>query len=314
MQEILWPQLKNSFPFQLCLVAEEVSGDLEEALSFASELGIEEIEFSSLWGRDFDAVSHKTLEQARGLVDKYGMSVRALLARPFKSLSLKDLSADTLEEDEDFQSHLNILKAELDAAKFLGSPLARVFTFQRKVEDGLAGKYPRPPEGGDFPEEMLEKVARGLSAACRLAEEAGIPLGLENVRSCWCDSGRNTARVLERVGSSWLKVIWDPPNAFVSGEEDCYPGGYEAVKDSTVHVHLKDAVVTNREECETEWERIGDGDVKLSEQLNALKADGYSQSISIETHWAPSKGNPASNTRRTYSGLMNLLKNLDGES
>jgi sugar phosphate isomerase/epimerase len=142
--------------------------------------------------------------------------------------------------------------------------------------------------------------------ACREAEQAGVTLALENVRSCWGNSGHNTAQIVERVDSPWLQVIWDPANSFVCGETP-YPDGYRAVQSQICHVHLKDAVVEDASTGLTRWERIGDGGVGLAAQMAALRDDGYTGCVSIETHWSPPGGDGESNTRRTYEGLMSLL-------
>jgi sugar phosphate isomerase/epimerase len=181
----------------------------------------------------------------------------------------------------------------------------------------MGNPSPRCVRGGAFPEMMQERVATALSLACREAEKAEVRLGLENVRSCWGNSGYNTALILERVNSPWLSAIWDPANGFVSGEEDAYPDGYEAVRPYISHVHLKDAVVENVSDGLIRWERIGDGDVRLQEQMTALRADGYAGCVSIETHWSPPGGSKESNTRQTYDGLIEMLGRIcdpSGES
>ena len=116
--------------------------------------------------------------------------------------------------------------------------------------------------------------------------------------------------VLARVDSPWLTCIWDPANGFVSGEEDAYPAGYQAVQPFVSHVHIKDAIVVDERAGLTRWERIGDGDVGLPQQLGALRDDGYDGCVSIETHWAPPGGAPVVNTKRTYDGLMAILEGL----
>ena len=175
---------------------------------------------------------------------------------------------------------------------------------------GLGNPSPRCAGGGAFPEEMQTKVVRALGLACQAAEDAGIVLGMENVRSCWGDSGHNAALILEQVGSPWLRAIWDPANALVSGEQGAFPEGYAAVESYVAHVHLKDALVLDEVSGLTQWERIGDGAVDLAGQLAVLKTGGYTGCASIETHWSPTGGEPESNTRGTYAGLMAILETL----
>lgn len=307
-----WKRLEAKFPFALSLVAEEIGQDLERTLFIARELGIREIELGSLWGRRIDAVPLDHLVRARDALEEHGMKVRVMAPVIFKSVLLNHLTLESIDRDPHFQEEFRLFQISLEAARFFDAPLVRVFSFRRDGMLDAGNPSPRLPEGGEFPEEVQEKVARALSLACVEAEKAGVTLALENVRSCWGDSGRNTAIILERVDSPLLKVTWDPANAFVCGEEDGYPAGYRAVKNHIVNVHVKDAVVEDAERGLTRWERIGDGAVGWQGQLAALRADGYAGCLSIETHWSPPGGDPETNTRGTCAGLMSVLDGIAG--
>ena len=310
VRELSWNSLKEKFPFRLSLVAMEIGEDWDRVLFVARELGVEELEFGGLWGRRIDAVPLDHLIRARQALEKHGMKVRVISPATFKSVLLNHLPLDGIERDPHFGEEFRLLKASLEAARFFDAPLVRVFSFRRDNMLDTGNPSPRDPGGGDFPEEMQEKVARALELASREAEKYGIVLALENVRSCWGNSGHNTALILERVASPWLKITWDPANAFVSGEENAFPAGYQAVRDYIVNVHMKDAVVVDSGKGLTGWERIGDGSVGCKEQLRALAREGYGECLSIETHWSPPGGDPESNTRKTYEGLMSILKQI----
>ena len=310
MEKVTWSQVQHRFPFRLSLVAEEIGHDFERILIVAQELGIQEVEFGTLWGERIDRVPIKDLVRTRDLLEKHGMQVRVVAPQTFKAVLLGGVPLEHIEQEPHFQGEMQLLRASLAAAQFYGAPLVRVFSFRREGMVGLGNPSPRHLQGGVFPEEMQEKVARGLSLACQEAEKVGVTLALENVRSCWGNSGYNTALILERVNSPWLSVIWDPANGYVSGEEDAYPAGYRAVCPYISHVHLKDAVVEDESSGTIRWERIGDGSVGLAAQLAALAEDGYKGCVSIETHWSPPDGNPESNTRSTYAGLIALLEGI----
>ena len=310
MSQVTWQQLESRFPFGLSAVADEISVDFERTLVVARELGIRDVEFKALWKEPLDSASQDTLAKARDLLDKYEMQVCVVESGTFKSVLLGDVPLERIQDEPTFQEHMQRLRSQLVAAQFLGAPLVRVFSFRREGMVGSGNPAPRHPGGGPFPEEMQEKVARALGLACREAEKTQATLAVENVRSCWGDSGHNTALILERVDSPWLSVIWDPVNGFVSGEEDAYPAGYEEVKPYMSHVHLKDAVVVDEASGLVRWERIGDGDVNLTEHLVALRDDGYTGCIGIETHWSPPGGDPESNTRGSYAGLMDVLDGI----
>ncbi len=309
MKRVERPQL-DQFPFRLSLVLEEVGVNFERALVVANELGIHDVEFGSLWGQRIDLASMSRLVRAKRLLDKYEMRTRVVAGPTFKIVYLGSVPLEHIEREPHFQEQMQLLKAQLAAACFFDAPLARIFSFRREGMVAMGNPSPRYAQGGAFPEAMQEKVAKALRLACREAENARVKLGLENVRSCWGNSGHNSALILERVDSPWLSVIWDPANGFVCGEEDAYPAGYEAIKPYISHVHLKDAVVEDNANGTIRWERIGDGDVGLDGQLAALKVDGYGGCASIETHWSPPGGNKEANTRRTCEGLIEILERI----
>ena len=308
--KLSWSELRGKFPFSLSLVAEEIGQDLDRALFVAQTLGIREIELGSLWGQRIDNVSLSQMLRARESLAKHAVKVSVMAPITFKSVLLDHMTVGSIERDPHFQEEFRLFRTSLEAARFFGAPLIRVFSFRRPGMQNAGNPSPRHPKGGDFPEEMQEKVSRALSLACAEAEKAGVTLALENVRSCWGNSGHNTARIIDRVGSPALKVTWDPANAFVSGEDDAFPTGYQAVNGHVVNVHLKDAVVENVDTGLTRWERMGDGALDWRNQLAALKDDGFSGSLSIETHWSPPGGDTETNTRGTYDGLMSLLADI----
>jgi sugar phosphate isomerase/epimerase len=164
------------------------------------------------------------------------------------------------------------------------------------------------PRGGEILPETLDLIRDGLSLPARMAEREGLTMGLENVRSCYANTGENLRIVINAVGSPALKAVWDPANAFVSGGVD-YPDGYEAVRPHMVHVHFKDARVRDASSGLTSWECIGDGEVRLRDELAAFVRDGYSGVVSVETHWRPEDG--CNGTPAAVAGLRRLLAEVE---
>ena len=305
-----WKILQQRFPFDLCLVAEEIGNDFERVIASARSMGIEEIELGSLWGQRIDDISFGRLVAARDILRDHGMRVRMVATEVFKTVFLGNADADEMSLDPHYRKHMALLRTCVEAAVFFGAPMVRVFSFRREGMVAVGNPSPRMPGGGTFPDEMVTRVAAGLAPAVREAEAAGLVVALENVRSCWCDSGRNTRRVLDKIDSESMRAIWDPANAYACGEEDAVEAGYAAIKSSVAHVHLKDVVVKNTETGLTRWERIGDGDTDLGAQLRALRDDSFDGCISLETHWAPPNSDREANTHGTYAGLVDLLDEL----
>jgi len=300
---------KSPLPFRISVVLEELGTDLERALQVVQSLGIRDVDFGSLWGRRVDCLTVAELVRARELFERYGVQACVVGPETFKTVRLEGVPFEHLDREPALQDALALLRAQLQVARLFGAKLSRVYSFRRSEMVSLGNPSARHPQGGPFPLEMQAKVVRALQLACREAERAGVTLTLENVRSCWGDSGHNTATILQLLDSPWLKVIWDPANGFVCGEGDV-AAGYEAVRAFVAHVHLKDAVLEDASTGLTRWERIGSGQVDLRGQLERLLADGYAGCVSVETHWAPEGGDKISNTCATHASLAEMLEGV----
>src|ERR1019366_4192209 len=125
-------------------------------------------------------------------------------------------------------------------------------------------------------------ASRALEQLAGQAALHGRTIGLENEHACNIATGAETARVLEAVAHPNLKVVWDPANAYVSGETP-YPDGYRRLPvERIAHVHAKDCRVEGHRPM---WCALGEGGIDWKGQIRALAEDGYKGWISLETHW-----------------------------
>ena len=300
------------YPFKLSVVAEEIDDDPRVALPFAQQLGMTHVEFGSLWGRRISEWSDAELHSTRDELERLGLQVAMIGPSTFKTVLLGHVSLAEIEDDPHFQSEMEVMRRTMELAHFFDVPLVRTFSFRREGMVGLGNPSPRLPLGGEIPPKMMDKIRKGMGLICELAEKQNVDLGLENVRSCWANTGWNARRIVEAVGSPRLKVVWDPANDFVSGGAETYPEGYAQVKPHMAHMHAKDARVVDPSIGLTVWERIGDGEVDYEGQMAALIRDGYTGSISIETHYEPPGKTPAEATQLTTEGLLEVLAAVSG--
>src|SRR5262249_24570599 len=127
-----------------------------------------------------------------------------------------------------------------------GARIVRVFSYWRTVR----------------PEECFGRVAEALASLAERAEPRALIIGLENEHACHISTGAETARVLAEVAHPNLKVVWDPCNALVAGEEP-FPQGYRAIPPARIaHVHAKDCFLDGHTyrfgplgECGVDWKR-----------------------------------------------------------
>jgi sugar phosphate isomerase/epimerase len=153
-----------------------------------------------------------------------------------------------------------------EIAKRSGARIIRVFSFWRTVD----------------PKACFERIVESLSdMACAAARE-DLVIGLENEHACNIATGAETARVLAALDHPNLKVVWDPANALVSGE-NAFPEGYNSIPANRIaHVHAKDCTMENDKPV---WGPLGECGLDWLGQIAALERDGYKGWISLETHW-----------------------------
>jgi sugar phosphate isomerase/epimerase len=296
-------------PFRCGAVTDELDEDLEQALRIADDMEIESVELNQLWGRNIVHLPEADVTRAEAVLEAAGARVVAIDPPCFKTCEIDNLPAGRVVEDLEVARHLALLDRALALAQRFRAPFVRVFSFRRSGMLGLGNPSPRLPGGGAIPEEVLERIAEALREAARRAEGAGVTLVLENVRSCWANTGNNTAAVVQAVDSPALGALWDPANDYVSGGIP-YPEGYETVRSYIRHVHVKDASTVDRSSGLTRWEPIGDGEVDYLGQIRALMEDGYTGVVSLETHWRPADWSAERASRRSFDGLIEIVREV----
>jgi sugar phosphate isomerase/epimerase len=296
--------------FGVC--TDEVHSDLETALGVAKELGMRSVELYEFWGKPVVAMDEGEIDRARDLLDQFELSVSAIGSLFLKLVLIGNVPIGRIPDHSAFQEDLKILKASIRVAKRVGAPVVRTYSFRRESMVGRGNPSPRLPQGGEIPDEMLERIVEGLRIAGDETAEAGLVLGLENVRSCWGNTGINLARIIRAADHPSIRAIWDPSNDYVSGGKPL-PDGYEAVKPFICHMHVKDARVVDDKTGLTSWKSVGNGEVDYVGQFKALRRDGYAGTLSLETHWHPPTaggGEPdrVADSRMSFAGVRAALR------
>jgi sugar phosphate isomerase/epimerase len=174
---------------------------------------------------------------------------------------------DVFASKHTFEDQPRLAERAFFIAKKFGARIIRVFSFWRTVD----------------PEACFESVVRELGHLVEKAAQHDLIIGLENEHACNIATGAETRRALDRLQHSSLGVVWDPANAYVSGENP-FPGGYELLPaDRIVHVHAKDC---HMEGHMAMWGPLGTRAIDWKGQITALLKNGYPGYLSLETHWA----------------------------
>lgn len=138
-------------------------------------------------------------------------------------------------------------------------------------------------------QQEIDAVAAALKELAPAAGKAGVILGFENTLPA-----EDSARVLDRVGSSALKVYYDAGNATNMGGFDAPKEIRWLGKDRICQFHFKDKGY------------MGEGKVDYPAVIRAINDIGFSGYANLETS-APS-GNAVDDLRRNLSFARRLLE------
>jgi sugar phosphate isomerase/epimerase len=279
---------------ELAVITDEISQDLDHALSVMAEYDINNAEIRGAWGVNIADADGETINRIKTTCEKRGARVIGIATPVYKCDLKSTASGDSVPggrlhgaEVHEYAEQITLLKRCIETAQVLNTKLIRVFTFWRKSE---------------LNDQIEKSIVDAFREPAKLAEAAGVTLVIENEHACYFGTGVDTARLLKKINSVAVRAVWDPGNAYFAGENP-FPDGYDAIKEFVSHVHVKDA--NNRQD----WCVVGEGSINWPGQLNALKTDGYQGFLSLETHYGGG-GDPETSSRQCLVGLKSLFHNL----
>jgi sugar phosphate isomerase/epimerase len=270
--------MRSALPFEIGAVTDEFLPDnLDRALEAMAGLGMSFAELRVVNGKNIIDHTDAEIDDVRANVEGRGMRILSI-ASPVLKCTLPDappvaphIQQDMFGAAYTFEDQPALARRALDIANRAGAHVVRVFSYWRTID---------PPA-------CFDRVASALRDLADDAAARGLVIGLENEHACNIATGAETARLLARVTSPALQVIWDPANAFVAGETP-FPDGYRQLPiDRIVHVHAKDCRLRDRTPV---WGPLGEMSIDWRGQIAALARDGYTRTISLETHWTGPNG------------------------
>ncbi|QXJ27602.1 hypothetical protein J5U23_00469 [Saccharolobus shibatae B12] len=261
------------------IISDEISLDFEHAVKVIKELGASHVEVRNLWNKNITQVSDSEFSEMRNIVEKYGLTISNLDSFTFKIY---------INDEKGYKEHLQILRKVIELSKKLDINYTRIFTFWYEGEL----KY------------YIDKLAERFNSAIDIAESEGVTLVIENEYSCLVGTSKELRTFLDKIKSKWIKVLWDPGNAFFARETP-YPDAYELIKDDIMHLHIKDAMVKDGHFI---WMPVGKGMIDYKGQFRALKGKPYV--ISLETHYRNAANDPEASTKESFNGLIKILREV----
>ena len=252
----------------LSAFADEVAPDLDEQIRALRDERIGHVELRSAWGVSVVDLSSEQLERAGRKLREAGIGVSAIGSPVGKA-----------PVDGDLDVEIGRLRACLEAAERLGTPLVRVFSFY--IPDGRYAEH-------------RDVVLRRMAALTALAAERGATLVHENESNIYGDTAERCRDLVESVGSPALRVAFDPAN-FVQCDVRPMADAWPLLRDYVAHVHVKDAVAVDRGGAAYPAEAApgalmlsvrpaGEGEGEVPALLRALAARDYRGILTLEPH------------------------------
>jgi sugar phosphate isomerase/epimerase len=232
---------------------DEIDTDPVVQIAVLQALGASHIEVRSAWGTNIVELDDDQLARLAGILRERGMRVSAI-ASPIGKV---DVSLPVEHE-------VARLERAVTAARMLGAPFIRIFSFYR--------------EATQTPEDIREDVLERMSALARVAEREQLVLVHENEKDIYGDTPERVLDIIESVGSPSLRVAWDNAN-FVQVGVRPFTDGYALLREHLVYLQVKDARAADGVVVPA-----GEGDGELLETLTALREDGFAGFASLEPH------------------------------
>lgn len=288
------PRIKSVF--KLSVFTDEISQNFDHACRIAAyEFGLSYVELRAMWDKNIVDLDEKQLATVKETLQKYTLGVTSIAGPLFKvdwkgaPLSKDSSEKRTFNATAEWEKQDKVLDREIQLAKMFNTDHIRCFDFYRQED-------PKP-----FRAAMDAK----LQEAAEKAGKNGLTLVMENEHACNTATAAEAARTLGAVKSPFFKLNWDPGNAAFAGEKP-YPDGYNLLpKDRIGHVHCKDVKI--KKNGGMGWAAMGQGTIDFVGQFEALKKDGYTGPVVLETHWGGG-GNEEESTRQSMAGMMGQLR------
>lgn len=284
-------------PFRVAVINDEISQDFGHACEVAArEFGMDWIELRGMWNKNILKLDSNEVAEARRILEKYKLRVTDIASPLFKvdwpgaPKSKFSPKRDQFNADFTFDQQGEVLERSIELAKAFQTERVRCFDFWR-LEDQAPYRA---------------AINAKLQEAANTAGQNGIMLLLENEPACNTATAAESAKVLAAVSSPSLMLNWDPGNA-ASRDETPYPDGYNLLPKNRIgHCHCKDAK-KKPDGKDYGWAAMGRGVIDWTGQFAALKRDGYSFAVSLETHWRGA-GTPEESTRQSWAGMKEQLQ------
>ena len=239
--------------------ADEAGKTIEEQIEVTKRLGWDAIEVRGLEGVNFTEITDEQFDRAYEKMQEAGVKIAGFGSR---------IANWATPITTDFQEDVKELTTAIPRMHKSGAKIIRCMSY---------------PNDGLSVDEWKAEVFRRLKELAKIAEDGGVILGHENCNGYGGEGPKEAVELIEAVDSPAFKWIFDTGNTVQHGQDSWE--FYQAVKEHTVHVHIKDMTRAPGEE-KAKACYPGEGAGKVRQVVADLKASGYDGYLSIEPHIA----------------------------
>ncbi|MEI6042850.1 MAG: TIM barrel protein [Chloroflexota bacterium] len=254
--EAMFAPTKKKSLFNLAVLGDEIAPELDEQLDHMEQEGIRFLEVRRIRGENILDLTNTELNRVSTILKERGISVSSVASSVGKVLIT-----------EPFEPQFDRFKRALEVADWLGSSYVRVFSFYMPPEEGAAAYEKYRPE-----------VMRRMTAMAQETTPWGMILLHENEKGLYGDTAARCADILDTVGSTNLRALFDPAN-FVHVRNKPFTDAYPLLSEQITYLHIKDAYFSDDTVT-----IAGAGEAEVEEVLRALWQNGYQGFLSLEPH------------------------------
>ncbi len=268
---------------KLGVITDGISREFEHALEVMSEFGLTQAELQFLWDKEVGDLDDAQLGRAQDLLARYKMQVPCISRHIFGGVGV----GDTAVGDRVHTKHMDALRRSIDMAKAVGCPIVRAMSFRKEMI--LFGDH--GSEVWNVSNGAWDKLLTLMAPAAQLAEDRDITIAVETGNNAMVTSCYLGRKLIDQLGSDRLKILWDPGNSFYCNEQ-AHPDGYQSLRGGYLcHLHMKDVAV-DIPKAYVQQRELGHGQMgpRLEDLAAAMRADGYTGAISLESVYRPDGG------------------------
>ena len=266
----------------LGIIADQISQDLEVACKVASSKGLKYIDIHNVFNKAIEELNDEEVNTVKKILDKYNLKISNLASTVFFMCKLHEDDEISLFSDTflvihgDVDTHLRYLERACIIANVLGAKTVRAFPFV----------YPDSQKSKNLARDM-ELIVENFKKAVVIAEKHNIDIVIENCPHSFCPKGEMTYEIVSKVGSKFLKCLWDPGNSYranVANVDEKYLKlnlleEFELIKEKIGHMHIKN--YQKNPDLPKPFVHIGtfEGDINFEELM--FKMSEYNSNITL---------------------------------